>query len=240
MKKAASLREISRRLSTRVSGLRFAAPVAYTYNPLAYARAPHEAYLERYGQGPKECVLLGMNPGPFGMAQTGVPFGDVGKVKDWLGIEGKVQRPDPEHPQRPVLGFGCARREISGSRLWGWAEQRFGTPERFFARFFVVNYWPPAFLEASGKNLTPDRLPPAERGPLLEVCDAALRELVELLAPVRVIGVGAFAERRAREALQDSDVTISGILHPSPASPRANQNWSGAIEAQLRAAGVEL
>src|SRR6188768_1279806 len=105
MKKAASLREISRRLATRVSGLRFAAPVAYTYNPLLYARAPHEAYLERYGQGPKECLLLGMNPGPFGMAQTGVPFGDVGMVRGWLEIEGAVTKPAREHPGRPVSGF---------------------------------------------------------------------------------------------------------------------------------------
>jgi single-strand selective monofunctional uracil DNA glycosylase len=240
VKSLGSLCEISRRLSTRVSRLRFAEPVAYTYNPLAYARVPHEAYLERYGQAPKQFVLLGMNPGPFGMAQTGVPFGDVGMVRDWLGIEGKVQKPELEHPRRPVLGFACSRREVSGSRLWGWAQQRFETPDRFFARFFVVNYCPLAFLEASGKNRTPDRLPPAERDALLGVCDEALREIVALLEPEQVIGVGGFAERRAQQALAGVAVTISGILHPSPASPLANQNWAGSIEAQLREAGIDL
>jgi single-strand selective monofunctional uracil DNA glycosylase len=240
MKTSRSLREISRTLCTRVARLRFAEPVAYTYNPLAYAREPHEAYLERYGQGRKRFVLLGMNPGPFGMAQTGVPFGDVGMVRDWLGIDGKVERPEPEHPRRPVLGFACSRREISGSRLWGWAQQRFETPEHFFERFFVVNYCPLAFLEASGKNRTPDRLPPAERDALLAVCDAALHELIALLGPEQVIGVGGFAERRAKEALQGSGVAISGILHPSPASPLANRNWAASIEAQLRAAGIDL
>ena len=240
MKTSGSLREISRRLSTRVARLRFAEPVAYTYNPLAYAREPHEAYLERYGQGRKRFVLLGMNPGPFGMAQTGVPFGDVGMVRDWLGIEGKVRRPESEHPRRPVLGFACARREVSGSRLWGWAQQRFETPERFFERFFVVNYCPLAFLEESGKNRTPDRLPPEERDALLAVCDAALRDLVALLEPEQIIGVGGFAERRAKEALLGAGVAITGILHPSPASPLANQNWAASIEAQLRAAGIDL
>jgi len=240
LKSLGSLREISRRLSTRVSRLSFAEPVAYTYNPLAYAREPHEVYLERYGQGPKQFVLLGMNPGPFGMVQTGVPFGDVAMVRDWLGIEGNVGRPELEHPRRPVLGFACSRREISGSRLWGWARQRFETPHRFFERFFVVNYCPLAFLEGSGKNRTPDRLPPAERDALLAACDASLRDLVALLEPEQVIGVGGFAERRAKQALQGLHVSVSGILHPSPASPLANQNWAASIEAQLRAAGIAL
>jgi single-strand selective monofunctional uracil DNA glycosylase len=238
-KSLGSLREISRRLSTRVSRLHFAEPVAYTYNPLAYAREPHEAYLERYGQGSRQFVLLGMNPGPFGMAQTGVPFGDVGMVRDWLGIEGKVGKPEIEHPLRPVLGFACSRREVSGSRLWGWAQQRFQTPDRFFERFFVVNYCPLAFVESSGKNRTPDRLPPAERDALLAACDAALREIVALLGPQQVIGIGGFAERRAQQAL-GGGTKITGILHPSPASPLANQNWAATIEAQLRAAGIDL
>lgn len=240
MKKPDALCEVSRRLSARVSALRFGDPVAYTYNPLGYAREPHEQYLSRYGRGPKRFVLLGMNPGPFGMAQTGVPFGDVGMVRDWLGISGKVARPDPEHPRRPVLGFDCTRSEVSGTRLWGWAKQRFETPERFFADFFVVNYCPLAFVEESGKNRTPDRLPPEEREPLLQACDSALREIVALLKPEQVIGVGGFAERRAREVLGSSGVIITGILHPSPASPLANQDWAGSIELQLREAGVEL
>lgn len=224
----------------RVSRLRFAEPVTYTYNPLGYARAPHEAYLERYGNGPKQVILLGMNPGPFGMAQTGVPFGDVGMVREFLGIEARVGKPSLEHDKRPVLGFACERREVSGSRLWGWAKERFGSADAFFLRFFVVNYCPLAFLESSGKNRTPDRLPAAEREALFQACDTALRETVALLQPAHVVGVGGFAERRAREVLQGTNVQISTILHPSPASPKANQNWAASIEAQLRATGIAL
>jgi single-strand selective monofunctional uracil DNA glycosylase len=231
--------EISRRLSKRVSELRFAEPVAFTYNPLSYARAPHEAYLQRYGQGLKQVVLLGMNPGPFGMAQTGVPFGDVAMVREFLGIDAAVLRPKSEHPKRLITGFACERREISGFRLWGWARDRFGSAEAFCARFFVVNYCPLAFLEDSGKNRTPDRLSLQERAALFKACDEALGAVVDLLRPEHVVGIGAFAERRAREVLGDR-VAVSSILHPSPASPIANRGWAEQIEAQLRASGINI
>jgi single-strand selective monofunctional uracil DNA glycosylase len=230
--------EISRTLAKRVEQLRFAPPVDCSYNPLVYAREPHEDYLARYGVEPRKVLLLGMNPGPFGMVQTGVPFGDVAMVRDWLGVAGKVTRPSHEHPKRPVLGFACERSEISGSRLWGWARERYGTAEKFFARFFVANYCPLAFVEESGKNLTPDKLAAAEQQSLFALCDEALRQIVAHLHPRFVIGIGGFAERRARLALADQRCVIGTILHPSPASPLANQGWSKTIEKQLGDLGL--
>jgi single-strand selective monofunctional uracil DNA glycosylase len=228
-------------LAAAVDRLRFAPPVVAVYNPLRYARAPHAAYLERWGAGPKEVVLLGMNPGPFGMVQTGVPFGEVAAVRGFLGVEAPVGKPPREHPRRPVLGFACARSEVSGRRLWGWAAARFGTAERFFARFVVANYCPLAFLVESGANLTPDGLPAAEAAPLFAACDRALRRAVEeVWRPRWVVGVGSFAEGRARAALAGLAVEVGRILHPSPASPAANRGWAEAAEAGLAALGVEL
>jgi single-strand selective monofunctional uracil DNA glycosylase len=235
------LSRISRELLEQVERLRFGAPVTCVYNPLAYAWEPHEQYLERYGAGPKRVLLVGMNPGPFGMVQTGVPFGDVGAVRRWLEIHGKVTRPAHEHPKRPVLGFECTRSEVSGSRVWGWAQQRFGTPARFFRDFFIANYCPLAFMEETGRNRTPDKLAATEREPLFEACDLALARVIESLSPRFVIGIGAFAEQRIHAALgENAEVTVSCILHPSPASPLANRNWAGTIEAQLTEVGVEL
>jgi len=228
---------ISRELSGELSGLRFGPPVAYVYDPLDYARAPHAAYLERWGRAPREVLFLGMNPGPFGMAQTGVPFGDVRMVRDFLGVEGPVGAPPRVHPARPITGFACARSEVSGTRFWGWARDRFGTAERFFERFFVANWCPLAFLEASGRNLTPDKLPAEAREALFAACDRALVRVVEHLGAERVVGVGSFAEKRARAALGDR-VGVGSILHPSPASPAANKDWAGTVDAQLRALGV--
>jgi single-strand selective monofunctional uracil DNA glycosylase len=235
--RAGALRNAARRLSRDVAKLRFAAPVARVYDPLDYARRPHAAYLDAYGNSRKRVVFLGMNPGPFGMAQTGVPFGDVGAVRDFLGIEAPVGRPADEHPKRPVHGFACARSEVSGTRLWGAIADRFGTADRFFADHFVANYCPLLFLEASGRNRTPDKLLAAERDALHEACDRHLLRLVEVLEPTWVVGIGAFAEARAR-ALLEGRVKLARVLHPSPASPLAQRDWAGTAQRELLEQGV--
>jgi single-strand selective monofunctional uracil DNA glycosylase len=235
---AARLVASAERLRERLAPLRFAPPVTHVYQPLDYAWEPHRRYLESLGEGTGRTVLLGMNPGPFGMAQTGVPFGDVAMVRDWLGIVGAVARPAIEHPQRPVRGFDCPRSEVSGSRFWGWARDRFGTAERFFARFVVLNYCPLAFMEESGRNRTPDQLPANERGPLFAACDEALRQAASALRPAAVVGIGRFAAARAAQALAGSAVEVGCILHPSPANPGANRDWEGTVERQLAALGV--
>ena len=221
-----------------MDALAFAPPVTHVYDPLVYAREPHERYLARWARPGIEALLVGMNPGPFGMAQTGVPFGEVTLAREWLGIEGRVERPEREHPARPIEGFACRRSEVSGARLWGWARARFGTPEAFFARFFVWNYCPLVFMEASGKNRTPDKLPASERAPLFAACDEALRAITAHLGPRLVVGVGGFARDRAREALADRPVRVGTILHPSPASPAANRDWVGQAERALAELGV--
>jgi single-strand selective monofunctional uracil DNA glycosylase len=236
---AVDLVRTSRALCRAVDGLAFGPPVTHVYNPLRYAFGPYTQYLERFGAAQGRVVLLGMNPGPFGMVQSGVPFGEVGMVRDFLGIDAPVGRPAREHPKRPVEGLACTRAEVSGARLWGWARERYGTPARFFARFFIMNYCPLAFLEASGRNRTPDKLPKAEREPLFAACDRALVRAVQALAPRMVVGIGAFARARAAAALGDA-VPIGMILHPSPASPRANRGWVVQAEADLAALGVAL
>jgi single-strand selective monofunctional uracil DNA glycosylase len=235
-----TLVKAARALSRAVSRLEFGEPVTHVYNPLDYARRSHEIYLERFGGSSKEVVLVGMNPGPFGMGQTGVPFGDVGLVRDWMGIEARVDRPEEEHPKRPVLGFACPRSEVSGSRLWGWARDRFGDPETFFSRFFVINYCPLLFIESTGRNRTPDKLSADERAQLLPRCDESLLTAVEVLRPEVVVGVGAWATKRLEAALGAGGPRIGTVLHPSPASPKANRGWAGQAERDLRELGIEL
>jgi single-strand selective monofunctional uracil DNA glycosylase len=231
-------------LNESLSALRFSAPVSHVYNPLIYARAAHADYLRRYAESEKQVLFLGMNPGPFGMAQTGVPFGEVALVRDWLGVRGRIDKPAREHPKREILGFDCPRSEVSGARLWGFFRARFGTPERFFAWGFVANYCPLVFMEESGRNLTPDKLPRAEREPLLAACDAHLARVVATLAPRWIVGVGAFAKARAELVMQSVEggmsARIASIPHPSPASPAANRNWPEIAQQALDKQGISL
>ncbi len=222
--------EAARNLASQVNGLNLGPPVAYVYNPLVYAAGAYEEYLRRFGRGRKRVLLLGMNPGPWGMAQTGVPFGEVESVRDWMAIHAEIEPPPAQHPAKPVLGFACPRSEVSGRRLWGLMRARFDSPARFFEEHFVANYCPLMFLDTKGRNITPDKLPAAQRPPVFLACDAHLRITIETLRPDWAIGVGRFAEKRlasVSDRCRYRDFRIGSIIHPSPANPRANRDWAG-------------
>lgn len=228
-------------LRKALSGLKFPSPADFVYQPLDYAWAPHEAYLRRHAAaGPKKILFLGMNPGPFGMAQTGVPFGEIAAVRDWLGLEMAVARPPVEHPGKKVTGFACHRSEVSGRRLWGLFQERFGKPESFFAEHLVHNYCPLLFLENTkqGRNVIPEELPSEVMAPVNKECDKLLRVMVETLGVSTVVGVGGYAETRAREALDGLLVKYAKVPHPSPANPVANRGWSAAATRALVEQGV--
>jgi single-strand selective monofunctional uracil DNA glycosylase len=245
MTHAQALLDAASRLSRRLARLHFEAPVTHVYNPLVYARAPYASYLRHYAEGNKRVLFLGMNPGPFGMAQTGVPFGEVNMVRDWLGIEEPVAKPRLEHPKRPVRGFACDRSEVSGARLWGLWRELYGSPQRFFSWAFVANYCPLVFMEKSGRNLTPDKLRSPERLAVQRACDEHLLRVIEVLRPRYLVGVGKFAEGRARAAAlalghDQVSLQLGCIPHPSPASPAANRNWRAATLAALDEQGIAL
>jgi single-strand selective monofunctional uracil DNA glycosylase len=228
----------AQKLSGSVCKLKFDLPVTHVYNPLDYAWRAHEIYLRRYGNAPKRVIFLGMNPGPFGMAQTGIPFGQIAVVRDWLGITAKIDKPRFENAKRPVLGFDCPRSEISGERLWGLFAKRFGNADEFFREHIVMNYCPLAFVEKSGRNRTPDKLPSREKTKLFAACDEHLRQIVRILQPEWLIGVGDFAAKRARSIFVNPPPRIGQILHPSPACPASNKDWVGKATKQLQQLGV--
>ena len=232
------LTTVTNTLAKQLQSLTFEAPVSFTYNPLVYARGPFDDYLNRYGQGKKKIVLVGMNPGPWGMAQTGIPFGEVQHVRDWMNIEGSVKVPANVHPKRPVLGFACQRSEVSGRRLWSWAQERYQRPEAFFKHFFVLNYCPLAFFDEAARNVTPDKLKKEDREKLFAPCDKALTDMLTIMKPAFVLGVGNFAAQRVQAACQSLKVTTGRITHPSPANPKANRGWAPLIEQELEQQGV--
>lgn len=227
----------SRQLRDDVASLNFASPVTHVYNPLKYAWRAHEEYLQRMNPRGPHVLLLGMNPGPWGMAQTGVPFGQVAAVRDWLKITAPIGKPSPEHPKRPIQGYDCARSEVSGERLWGLMQQHFGTPAKFFRKHFVLNYCPLVFMEEGGRNRTPDKLPAEERAALTKLCDAHLAKFLSITEPEWLVGVGRYAEQCLKRVAPEHG-NITAILHPSPASPAANRGWAEKVVEQLEEVGV--
>lgn len=230
----------AKRLADDVDALSFSEPVTHVYNPLRYAWKAHQRYLSLVNPKGVRVLFLGMNPGPWGMAQTGVPFGEIAAARDWIGINEPVQRPDNEHPKRPVEGFECQKSEVSGRRLWGLFQEKYESPGSFFQDHFVANYCPLVFMEESARNRTPDKLPAEEREPLDEACDRHLQSILRALNPEFAVGVGAYAEKCLQRALKTGccDAELSRILHPSPASPAANKDWAGKVTKQLEESNV--
>ena len=229
----------ARKLTKALDPLTFSDPITHVYNPLVYAKKSHEKYLNQFGAPGKKVILLGMNPGPFGMAQTGVPFGEIDAVRDWIGIDEPVDKPENEHPKRPIEGFACTRSEVSGRRLWGLFAERFDSADAFFADHFIANYCPLVFMTETGRNFTPDKLPAAEKAPVDAACDTHLNAIVKALKPEWLIGVGAYAEGCAQRIAEGfPDLKTGRILHPSPASPAANRDWAGTATCQLEELGV--
>ena len=227
----------ARQLCSEMEALRFSAPVAYTYNPLTYAWAGHEAYIRRFATGPKDVLYLGMNPGPFGMAQTGVPFGEIAAVTLWMGITAPIGQPPATHPKRPVQGFNCPRSEVSGRRLWGLFEEMYGTADNFFSHSYVANYCPLIWMSERGSNITPTQLPRDQVAMIDAACQRHLVSLIRTLTPRYLIGVGGYALKQleiAAATCSDMNFTLGTILHPSPASPTANKHWPERPRQQLR------
>jgi single-strand selective monofunctional uracil DNA glycosylase len=229
-------------LRDSVDRLDFSDHVPWVYNPLQYAWQAHEQYLTRFAKSSCRVLFLGMNPGPWGMAQCGIPFGEIEIAVRWLGIDAVIEKPVKEHPKRPIEGLRCARSEVSGRRLWGLFRDRFKTPSAFFKHHFVTNYCPLVFMEESARNITPDKLPADAAAPLEQLCDQHLRELIDAMKPEWVIGVGAYAEQCARRVVENGSSgkarQCGRILHPSPASPAANRDWSGTATKQLVELGI--
>jgi len=237
-----SIVEYAQTLIKDLEGFEFSDPVAVTYNPLTYAWDNHCQYLEKYGSGKKKVLFLGMNPGPWGMSQTGVPFGEISLVRDWMKLDGKIEKPEIEHPKRKVEGFDCQRSEVSGKRLWGYFAEKFPKAEDFFKDHFVVNFCPLVWMSETGANITPDKLSKEKMKPIEEVCIKHLKSLINEFEPSLLVGVGAFAEKRLKEVKNETffpEIKVGKILHPSPASPVANRGWAEAAEKQLVELGVK-
>lgn len=201
--------------------------VDFVYNPLKYAWKPHKYYLEKYGSLGAKKVIMGMNPG-HGMGNTGIPFGCPEKVRTYLKItDFEVEKPPKMHPKRKIVGLEYGKPEISGKRVWGLIEEIYGVPTIAFQNLFVLNHFPLWMFNASGQNITPDKLKSSSTSEIFDTCNKYLVDIVQLLGCQSVVGVGKYAQKMAHLALDNANlesVNVEEIPHPSPANPLANKD----------------
>ncbi|XP_075222511.1 single-strand-selective monofunctional uracil-DNA glycosylase [Lycorma delicatula] len=204
-------------------------PVEYIYNPLEYAFEVHSNFVNKFCNEKKQLLFLGMNPGPWGMMQTGVPFGDINTVKNWLKLSGNITEPHRQHPNKRVKGFDCKRVEVSGKRFWSLAQHLSNNnPNTFFSNSFLHNYFPLVLLSSTGKNITPADLKSSDQKLIQNICNESLLEILAHLQVKYVIAIGRFAERRVVSLLKNKNVTdikVVYISHPSPRNPASNKDW---------------
>ncbi|XP_034245279.1 single-strand selective monofunctional uracil DNA glycosylase-like isoform X1 [Thrips palmi] len=239
---AEELLRIELELCAQISSLMFSLPVRYVYSPIEYAFDLHAQFVRNFCNTSKKVLFLGMNPGPWGMSQTGVPFGEVSVVKDWFGLQGSVKKPKHEHPSRLIQGLDCRRSEVSGKRFWGLFREICGSnPYLFFKNCFIYNQCPIALMSDTGKNITPAELKASESKVLLAFCDKALTKVIQLLKVHLVVGIGKFAEKRACIALNEAclkEVKVVSIPHPSPRNAHCSGNWKEVVAKILTDLGI--
>jgi len=255
----------SDRLSERLAAL---PPVGdlVALDPTRYCRSAWAAYLQMAAR--LGCVLVvGMNPGPHGMAQTGVPFTDP-----WIVDELDLQAPRADVPPADIPAVGSwrhrshrargvlgSKREESAKRLWPLlreicapyaavgpsADKIAEATRRVCNEVLLVNALPICWLDPAGKNVSAEqvekRAPAQVREGLRDLVNEWLQAVADILRPAAVIGVG----RWAREFVTDLDVDHfveipfrDGIKHPSP-SAGSEAAWRAEAEPILRRA-VEL
>ena len=184
--------------------------------------------------------MLGMNPGPFGMAQTGVPFGDVAMVRDFVGITGRVGKAAARASAAAGDGLrlpplGGERHAVLGLGARPFRDARSGSSTAPSSRTGARS----CSWRSRARNRPPDKLRAGERAQLFAACDDALVADRGGARGRRSSSASAASPSSARETALGGDVEIGRILHPSPASPAANANWAGLVDAELRALGFE-
>ncbi len=219
MDKASLILELSESLSSELEKVdwEFAGIVC---NPLVYAWENYAEYVRMSVSNSSIILFLGMNPGPYGMMQTGVPFGDINAVKNYLKISGTVLEPECNPPHKRVEGMKISRGEISGQKFWKMAST-YGSPEEFFAVASVFSFCPLAFIDGR-RNITPDELPVSDRKTIDRICGSSLSALLDILSPSRCIALGHYAEKRLLSSGVDAPVYFP---HPSPRNPKSMEFW---------------
>ncbi|XP_037927861.1 single-strand selective monofunctional uracil DNA glycosylase-like [Teleopsis dalmanni] len=197
--------------------------ITHIYNPVEYAADLHCEYLRKYLDRPKRVVFLAVHPEQNGMAQTGVPFGNVSTVRDMMKLCGEVKQPNRLHPKHPVLGLNCHINEPSGVRFWGLMDKIAGSLDTFSEQCFVHTFCPLLFFNEYGRTIEPCVLPFEIKYPMRDLLVEALCKEMKLVQPEIIVVTGNYVYN----GLQRSELyakTLLVMTNPHPWVPN-NHNW---------------
>ena len=202
------------------------------WNPPLYTEEIYRRFLQRYPPKPSPILLLGLNPGPHGMAQTGIPFTDCRTASQLLDISLPIPGKAPtDLARRLKKPTGRWRSTYERSSLGIYRFLRLGwnnSLEDAFARVYFANPCPLLFLTAEGKNVTPAD-PILKRLP--EIADLrreAVRRSGALLAPSSVVCLGSDAFSVMGKAASElvGPENVHAYPHPARAIPIA---WAAGL-----------
>ena len=207
--------ELYKSLNIELDELKFFPPCFYVYNPLSYCFESFKIYFEYLNTEEEINLFFGINPGPFGMAQTGIPFGDKETVKNYLKIEPKIDidKIPKQHPKKQILGLEVKRVEKSGRIFWGVIKEFYPEKYDFFKSNFVLNFCPLCFLDEQGRNITPKVLRKEDQIALYKILEIFMLKLFKLIKIKKLIAIGdeTFSYLNAL----NTKLKIQTIIHPA-------------------------
>lgn len=226
----------------------------HVWNPGRYGASWHRRFRRMVPLESNPVILFGLNPGPYGMAQTGIPFTDVKRLRERLPrlaasleIHGPVEVPGLAPPSlRPFLTRSF---ESSAVRIYRFLDLAWGSAEEGWRKVGVANPCSLLFMDAAGKNRTPADLQGAvsrrrsaghSAAELREACDRLRRKAaLEAMAAVRPRGV-VLLGKDVQKALGSVTVKVVGARdvlpweHPARAVPT---RWARGLLGEIRRRG---
>jgi len=205
------------------------------WNPALYALDIYQEYLTKFPPEPGAILALGLNPGPYGMAQTGIPFTDCRTASGALGMEMTIPGKAPDDlisRLKKANGKWRGTYERSSLGMYRFLILAWGDIKTAYRNWFVGNPCPLLFLDPERWNVTPADPRLRRMKEVGELRQRAVIGFSEILNPRGIVCFGkdvakAVGEVAIRQVGPDRVVFYE---HPARAVP---EKWAAGLLQEL-------